>query len=138
VEEQALDIAKLVGTAAGAFVTAWLGLVRPLDKKLRKAMASPDDIAGLRTSLDKVVAELQDISTRIARIEERANDSRSKLVEACQDVKNLQEKLGRTVTDEEFASYVQATAAEVRALSERLGQATGAIEAWSRAQSGGR
>ena len=137
-EDQALDLARMAGAAVGTLLTTWLALVRPLDKRLRRSMVAPEDIASLGSQIEGAKAELREISTRLARLEERGKESREKLNEACQDVKSVQEKLGRTVTDDEFAAYVQSTNSEVRSLSERLGRAAGAIEAWSHQQSSGR
>jgi hypothetical protein len=112
------ELGQLVGAALGsAMATAgavWGALVRPMQKKLSEASEA---------------AKVQDpeiplLRQRVAELERR--------------LEKTEDKANRAVTEDEFEAYTSTTNKNVQALTEKIGSATGSIEAWYRLQSGGR
>ena len=103
------EMGKLLGAAAAGVVAS----LATLPQRVKKEIAADESLALLRQRLDGVqkdVAEVRDA------------------------VKRMEEHVARSVSDEEFSSYTQQTSAAVTALTEKVGHATGAIEAWYRSQ----
>jgi len=61
-----------------------------------------------------------------------------RLAELERRLEKAEDKAGRAVTEDEFEAYTSTTNKNVQSLTEKLGSATGAIEAWYRLQNAGR
>jgi ABC-type transporter MlaC component len=106
------EIAKLLGAAAAGAVAGFAGYAK-VPGKIKKGIAEDESLALLRQRIDDIqkdVAEIKDTQKR------------------------LDERVARSVSDEEFSTYTAHTSAAVTALTEKIGHATGAIEAWYRSQ----
>lgn len=77
-----------------------------------------------------VVPAKNEASANIATLEAENKELRRRLDELAKSVDNLEAKVNRTVTTEEFTSHTSSTADALRTLSEKVGQAKGAIETW--------
>lgn len=53
-------------------------------------------------------------------------------------LEKTEDRASKSVTDDEFEAYTSTTNKNVQALTEKIGSATGAIEAWYRLQNQGR
>lgn len=106
------EIAKLLGAAAAGAIAGFAGLAK-VPGQVRKGIAEDESLALLRQRLDAIQRDV---------------------AEAKEDVKRLEERVARSVSDEEFSTYTSHTSAAVTALTEKIGHATGAIEAWYRSQ----
>jgi len=131
VDLTAADLGVALGSAAASFLASYVALVRPLAGKVKRVQADPEDIQAIRAVLEEARAELGKFSTRIDRLERDQSLS-------SQDIDKLQERQGRTVSQEEFATYAQTMQQSLQGLVEKLGHATGTIEAWVRQQPGAR
>jgi predicted nucleic acid-binding Zn-ribbon protein len=125
------DVGAALGGAAASFLATYVALVRPLAGKIKKNASAPEDIQAIRALLEELKAELGKALTRIERMERDAE-------RAAQAIDKVEEKQGRTVSQEEFATYAQSMQQSLQGLVEKLGHATGTIEAWVRQQPGGR
>ena len=125
------DVGLAVGAAASSFAATWLALIRPLAGKVRKHSVYPEDIQAIRSLVDELRAELVKVCTRLERMERDAHDADRK-------IDKLEEKQGRTVSQDEFSTYASTMQQSLQGLIEKLGHATGTIEAWVRQQPGGR
>lgn len=109
------QIAATLGAAAGSFVTAvgvtWAALVRPLQKKVAEQ-------PGKEVTLDvgELKQKLRDLERRIETMEKAQE--------------KVNERLRHVVTDDEFQTYVQSTNTSIQGMTEKIGQARGAIELW--------
>jgi len=100
---------KLLGAAAAGVVAS----LATLPQRVKKEIAADESLALLRQRLDGVQKDVAEVRDAVKRMEDR---------------------VARSVSDEEFSSYTQQTSAAVTALTEKVGHATGAIEAWYRSQ----
>jgi septal ring factor EnvC (AmiA/AmiB activator) len=121
------ELGQVAGGAVAAFVTTWLALVRPLAGKVKQA----PNLAAL-SDLQK---ELQGCKSQLDLAVQRLGTLESRVQELGRDVDRVEQKLGRTITNEEFQTYTQAMQTSLQSLAEKLGHATGSIEAWVRANS---
>jgi hypothetical protein len=116
--EQLVEIAQIVGTALGAAAATaaavWGALVRPMRRQLNEATEAA-------RAPDPKVAVLE-----------------SKLAEALRRLDKIEDRTNKSVTDDEFEAYTSTTNKSVQALTEKIGSATGAIEAWYRLNNQGR
>lgn len=103
------DIGKILGAAGAGFAASWASL----PGRVKKEIAEDESLALLRQRVDALQKDLGDARETIKRLEERTS---------------------RSVSDEEFGTYTAHTSAAVTALTEKIGHATGAIEAWYRSQ----
>lgn len=112
-----------IGTALGAalttFVATWRGLIHPLKKQL----PAPEHLA-------KLAKIPKDLPERLATLESENREMRRRLDEQAKTIDDLEARVNRTVTSEEFAAHAGTTAQAVQNLSEKVGQAKGAIETW--------
>lgn len=123
------EIAQVIGTALGAAAATagavWGALVRPMHRRLNEATEAaraPDpELAILRQ-------RLADVLDRLDKFEERS----------VRRLEKVEERSANSVTDDEFEAYTNTTNKSVQALTEKIGSATGAIEAWYRLQNQGR
>jgi hypothetical protein len=106
------EIAKLLGAAAAGAAAGFAGLAK-VPGKIKKGIAEDESLALLRQRLDTLQQDMSEIKDAQKRLEER---------------------VARSVSDEEFSTYTAHTSAAVTALTEKVGHATGAIEAWYRGQ----
>lgn len=106
------EIAKMLGAAAAGAVAGFAGLAQ-VPKRVRKGIAEDESLALLRQRLDAIQQDVSEINSSVKRLEDRVS---------------------RSVSDEEFSTYTSHTSAAVTALTEKIGHATGAIEAWYRSQ----
>ena len=106
------EIAKLLGAAAAGAVAGFAGMAK-VPSKIKKGIAEDESIALVRQRLTAIEQDMTEIKEAMRRLEDRS---------------------ARTVSDEEFATYTSHTSAAVTALTEKIGHATGAIEAWYRSQ----
>jgi len=106
------EIAKLLGAAAAGAAAGFAGLAK-VPGKIKKGIAEDESLALLRQRLDDVQKDVTEIKDSVKRLEDRVS---------------------RSVSDEEFSTYTSHTSAAVTALTEKIGHATGAIEAWYRSQ----
>jgi predicted RNase H-like nuclease (RuvC/YqgF family) len=128
----------MVGSAVAAFAVTWAALVRPLDRKVKRQAGSAEDIEAIKREQEharKQAAKQREELVKLAAHLEACQRAQGKLEEATE---KIQERLSRTVTEDEFAAYTVAMNQSMQTLVEKLGNATGAIEAWYRSQSGGR
>lgn len=102
----------LLGAAAAGAVAGLTGLAK-VPQRVKKGIAEDESLALLRQRLDAVQQDIGEIKDTLKRFEER---------------------VARSVSDEEFSTYTSHTSAAVTALTEKIGHATGAIEAWYRSQ----
>lgn len=114
------EIGTAIGAALAAIGASW-GLVRPVKKRLAEAEAAASSPAGLSR-----------ISERVTRLEDAEERRSSTERENRERLQRIEERLGRTVTDEEFAAYTQQTTKALNGLSEKVGRVTGALEAWTK------
>jgi chromosome segregation ATPase len=128
----------MVGTAFAAFLASWAGLVRPLDRKLKMQGALGQDIEAIRREQEQERTRAAKQAEQLVKLQAQLESCREAQGKLEQAAEKIQERLGRTVTEEEFATYTQAMNQNVQTLVEKLGNATGAIEAWYRGQSAGR
>lgn len=129
--ETFLHVAQWLGAVLASFGASWLALGRPLARRLgeQEEVASP----ALLTRIEK---ELGGHGERLARVENAVEQCQEAHRKLFQLVERLEERSGRTVTDEEFRTYVSTTTESLQNLIEKLGHVTGQFEAWTRAQSG--
>ena len=106
------EIARLLGAAAAGAAAGFAGLSR-VPGRIKKTIAEDESLALLRQRLDAIQQDIAEIKEDIQRLEDRGVHS---------------------VSDEEFSTYTAHTSAAVTALTEKIGHATGAIEAWYRSQ----
>jgi hypothetical protein len=107
------ELAKLLGAAVVGGLGGLAGLSR-VPNRIKKGIAEDESLALVRQRLESIQKELGEVRDAIRRLEERAAHS---------------------VSDEEFSTYTTQTSAAVTALTEKVGHATGAIEAWYRSSS---
>ena len=107
------EIAKLVGAAVAGALGGLAGLSR-IPNRIKKGIAEDESLALVRQRLETLQKEVGDIRDAVRRLEDRA---------------------AHTVSDEEFSVYTTQTSTAVTALTEKVGHATGAIEAWYRSSS---
>jgi cell division septum initiation protein DivIVA len=103
------EIGKLVGAAAAGFAAS----LAAMPQRMKKEIAEDESLALVRQRLDALQKEVTEVRDAVKRMEER---------------------VARSVSDEEFSAYTSQTSAAVTALTEKVGHATGAIEAWYRSQ----
>lgn len=103
-------LGAMLGSALASFVAAWAALVRPLKQQIDSSDPAPklDLILHRLTALE---ANQQSIFDRLA---------------------SLDQRMAHLVTDEEFAVYTRHATDAIAGLTEKVGRATGALEAWSR------
>jgi predicted nucleic acid-binding Zn-ribbon protein len=106
-------IGTVIGTGIATFAATWKVLVTPIKRQLEAPRDPP-----------KALME------RIATLESEAKELRRRVDEHAKNVDHLEVRVSRTVTSEEFAAHSSTTAEALRALSEKVGQAKGAIETW--------
>jgi len=102
----------MLGTAAASFFATWAALVRPLKRQLDASDSA------LVPKLDLVLHRLEALEREHLRINEK--------------LASFEQRLAHLVTDEEFAVYTRHTTSALAGLTEKVGHATGALEAWSR------
>jgi len=103
------EIGKLLGAAAAGVAAS----LATLPRRVKKEIAEDESLALLRQRLDGLHKDVTETRDAVRRLEERVS---------------------RSVSDDEFATYTSQTSAAVTALTEKVGHATGAIEAWYRSQ----
>lgn len=114
VTELAQMIGSALGSAAATAGAVWGALVRPMQKQLAEASDA---------------AKAQD--PKVPLFEQ-------KLAELERRLEKAEDKASRAVTEDEFEAYTSTTNKNVQGLTEKIGSATGAIEAWYRLQNAGR
>jgi DNA repair ATPase RecN len=124
------ELTQLAGAGLATFLATWLALVRPLAGKVKHS-SSPEALEAIRAGLREAERELDRAVERLEAVEREAHRT-------AQALDRIEQKMGRTVTAEEFGTYTQAIQQSLQALAEKLGHATGSIEAWARSQMGGR
>lgn len=124
------DVGAAVGGGLASFLATYVTLVRPLAGKVRKHASAPEDIQAIRAQVEGLTAEFGKACTRLERAERD-------LADAAKAIDKLEEKQARTVSQEEFGTYAQTMQQSMQGLVEKLGHATGTIEAWVRQQSRG-
>lgn len=107
------EVGKLLGAAVAGALGGLAGMAR-VPERVKKSIAEDESLALLRQRLDTIQRDVAEAKDTLKRLEERAAHS---------------------VSDEEFAAYTTQTSAAVTALTEKVGHATGAIEAWYRSSS---
>lgn len=122
---QVLELAQLVGTGAATFLATWATLVRPMKAR----SADPRAVEALGTKLDGLKSDVDELKTTQARLETRIENHEKSLKNGDRKTEKLEERLSRTVTDEEFAAYTQQTTTAINGLTERVGRAIGALDA---------
>lgn len=123
-----MDLAQLgtlIGTGVATFLATWAGLVRPLKNR----SADPKQVAAIGRKLDDLREELAGCKQSVTRLDTRAEGHEKSRESVDRRIERLEERLARTVTDEEFAAYTQQTTTSVNGLTERVGRAIGAIDA---------
>jgi hypothetical protein len=100
----------LLGTAAASFFASWLSIARPLKRQIAESEPS--------AKVDLLVHRVQQAEIRLDKICDKADAN--------------EDRVGRMVTDEEFAAYSNHTTKAVQNLTEKVGHVTGALEAWYR------
>lgn len=103
-----IELGKFVGAAVAAFAASQAAMGPRLKEKLKEPQ---DSLALLKQKQEAIESQLSAVQKRQERIDER---------------------LARSVTDEEFQAYVATTNQSVQGLTEKVGKAAGAIEAWYR------
>jgi methyl-accepting chemotaxis protein len=110
---------------AGAIITAVVGSYAALFRQLKSRASTEDD---LRRQMEAQKAELKDdVQRQLDDLKEELHRSTDELKDA---VKRLAERSARLVDAEEFAAYTHHTSDAISKLSEKVGRATGALEAW--------
>lgn len=100
------EAGQMLGAAIAAFAASWAAM----GPRIRGQLKEPQDsLAVVRQQLTDVQKEIVDAKDRFNRIEER---------------------LAHNVNDEEFQAYVATTNKAVVGLTDKVGRAAGAIEAW--------
>jgi hypothetical protein len=107
---EAEEIGKLLGAVAAGAIGGLAGLAR-IPQRVKRGIAEDESLALLRQRLDAIQREVAETKDAVKRLEDRA---------------------AHFVSDEEFQTYTNRTSAAVTALTEKVGHATGAIEAWYR------
>jgi len=137
-DETLLEIAKTLAPAAAAFIASWLGLVRPLAGRVKREAASFVDIEAIKREQAKAQGEVARAREEAVKLRAEVEGMGRDVCKMDQAVEKLKESQGKNVTEEEFAAYSSTMSQNLQTLVERLGNATGAIEAWYRSQGGGR
>jgi len=106
------EVAKLLGAAAAGAIAGFAGLTR-VPGQIKRTIAEDESLALLRQRLDAIESDVTEIK---------------------EDIRRMEERVARSVSDEEFSTYTSHTSAAVTALTEKISHATGAIEAWYRSQ----
>ncbi len=107
------DFGKLLGAAVAGALGGLAGLAK-VPNRVKRGIAEDESLALLRQRLDTIQRDITETKDTLKRLEERAAHS---------------------VSYQEFAAYTTQTSAAVTALTEKVGHATGAIEAWYRSSS---
>lgn len=113
-------IGTVLGVAAATFAAVWKFFVSPVKRQLEET--APSVKANAQATKDLV--------ERLATLESQNKEMCRRLDEYDKTVDNLEARVNRTVTSEEFAAHSGSTAEALRGLSEKVGQARGAIESW--------
>jgi outer membrane murein-binding lipoprotein Lpp len=125
-----IELLKALGIVLASFGAIYGALVRPMDKRLAAAAIACDP---------KVLEDIRELNKKVDRLQEtvvkhctrgEATDSAIERTEEAQ--RRLDERVSRTVTDDEFATYVAATNSQIQNLIEKVGHVAGTIEAWAR------
>ena len=135
-DETLLEIAKTLAPAAAAFIASWLGLVRPLAGRVKREAASFVDIEAIKREQAKAQEEVARAREEAVKLRAEVEGMGRDVCKMDQAVEKLKESQGKNVTEEEFAAYSSTMSQNLQTLVERLGNATGAIEAWYRSQGG--
>lgn len=122
---EVVEVAKLLGTGLATFGATWAALVRPM----RSRAADPGHVKTLGLKLDELRNSVDELKTVLVRVETRAEGQEKAAKNTDRKVEKLEERLARTVTDEEFGAYTQQTTNAINGLTERVGRAIGALDA---------
>ena len=115
-------IGTALGTAAGAAYLAWTKVVMPaIQSSVTPAVQK--SVAESAVPLADFQKVRDDVQT-LKNLEKTLDEIKGSL-------KALDDRLRRCVTDEEFASYTAQSTAHINGLTEKVGRATGVLEAWT-------
>jgi len=104
------EVGQLVGTALASYVASVATMRQRIDHDVDSRMKQPRErLDVFSNQIDGLVKACDALSQRCKALEDRAV---------------------KFVTDEEFHAYVRTTTDAVNGLSEKVGRAAGAIEAW--------
>lgn len=127
-----LELLKAAGIVGATFAATYGALVRPLDKRITAAAIACDP---------KVVEDVQELRKKLEALQETVvkhharGESIEDAVERAMDAqRRLEDRVARTVTDEEFATYVAANNSQLSSMIEKVGHVCGSIEAWARSR----
>lgn len=120
-----------IGKMAGAAVAGFMASMAAAPLRVKKQLAERDvGVAVLQERLKKLEED-----ESLAVLRQRVDGMQKEVTDVRDLLKRLEERASRSVSDEEFSTYTAQTGAAVTALTEKVGHATGAIEAWYRSQS---
>lgn len=119
------EIAGLVGTGVATFAATWAGLVRPLKAR----SIDPAELHAVSARLDEIRKDVGKLKGGVARHDEVGKAHEKTAESAMRRVERIEERLAKTVTDEEFGAYTQQTTTAINGLTERVGRAIGALDA---------
>lgn len=135
----ALHLGTFVGSSAAAFGVVWMTLGKKLREDVRDVetrSVKTEDIDGLREKLGASEKECQErfgrLEGRASVLETKVTTQESQVKENASRVDRIQERMGSFVTDEEFQTDKNHTAQSLSSLTEKIGRAVGALEAWRR------
>lgn len=121
---QGADIAVAIGTGLGAagatFWATWAKLIKPLSTRVEehaKVTVSAEDFQKVRDASQANTQAVQALQKDLEEIKQTQRD--------------ITEQLRHCVTDDEFASYTGQTTGLINGLTEKVGRATGVLEAWT-------
>lgn len=115
----ATEIAQMIGVGGAAFVASLLTQKAQIGRLRQEGDSLQSQVGRLKQEgLDVLQSKLEALQKDKESLERR--------------LKEAEDRLGRAVTDEEFHAYVRTTTDAVHGLSEKVGRAAGAIEAWVR------
>jgi hypothetical protein len=111
-----------IGTLVGAAYLAWIKLVMPaIQSSVTPAVQKSVAESAVPTA---EFQKLRDAVQLLQNLEKTLDEIKANL-------KALDERLRRCVTDEEFAAYTAQSTAHINGLTEKVGRATGVLEAWT-------
>lgn len=118
--ELAISIGTGLGACGATFWATWAKLVKPLSQRVEdhaKATVAPEDFQTVRDDARSAAQALTTLQKDMTEVKDA--------------LKDLAESLRHCVTDDEFASYTGQTTGLINGLTEKVGRATGVLEAWA-------
>jgi predicted nucleic acid-binding Zn-ribbon protein len=118
------EIASLVGTGFATFAASWATAMRAI--KMRAA--EPRQVDAIGKKLDELRDVLGDLQKLVVSLEERVKGNERSKENSDRRIERIEERLAKTVTDEEFGAYTNQTTNMLNGLTQQVGRAIGVLD----------